>query len=50
MIALWQASVRVGKSYRIFTPQEGGAQHCQRDFLTRACDVVADWLEEKLKY
>ena len=37
------------KTFRIFTPEEGGAQHCQRDYLTLVCDVIADWLEEKLK-
>ncbi len=37
------------KTFRVFTEDEGGAQHCQRDYLTRAVDVVADWLDEKLK-
>jgi pimeloyl-ACP methyl ester carboxylesterase len=37
------------KTFRIFTAEEGGAQHCQRDYLTRAVDVVGDWLEDKLK-
>ena len=37
------------KTFRIFTPEEGGAQHCQRDYLTLVCDVIFDWLEEKLK-
>jgi dienelactone hydrolase len=37
------------KTFRVFTEQEGGAQHCQRDYLTRAVDVIADWLDEKLK-
>jgi len=37
------------KTFRVFTAAEGGAQHCQRDYLTLACDVIADWLEEKLK-
>lgn len=37
------------KTMRVFTAEEGGAQHCQRDYLTLACDVVADWLEEKFK-
>ena len=23
--------------------------HCRRDYLTLACDVLGDWLEEKLK-
>jgi hypothetical protein len=37
------------KTFRVFTAEEGGAQHCQRDYLTLVCDVIADWLEEKLK-
>jgi len=37
------------KTFRIFTPEEGGAQHCQRDNLTRVCDVMADWLEDRLQ-
>jgi dienelactone hydrolase len=37
------------KTLRVFTEEEGGAQHCQRDYLTRAVDVIADWLDEKLK-
>jgi fermentation-respiration switch protein FrsA (DUF1100 family) len=36
------------KTLRVFTEEEGGAQHCQRDYLTRAVDVLADWLDEKL--
>jgi hypothetical protein len=38
------------KTLRVFTAKEGGAQHCQRDYLTLACDVAGDWLEEKLKW
>ena len=37
------------KTFKTFAPEEGGAQHCQRDYLTRVCDVMHDWLEEKLK-
>jgi len=37
------------KTFRVFTAEEGGAQHCQRDYLTLACDVSADWFEEKLR-
>lgn len=37
------------KTFRVFTEEEGGAQHCQRDYLTRAVDTIADWLDEKLK-
>ncbi len=36
------------KTFRVYTPEEGGAQHCQRDYLTLVCDDIADWLEEKL--
>jgi hypothetical protein len=36
------------KTFRVFTAEEGGAQHCQRDYVTRAIDVIADWLDEKL--
>jgi dienelactone hydrolase len=36
------------KTFRIFTAEEGGAQLCQRDYLTLAVDVVGDWLEDKL--
>ncbi len=37
------------KTFRVFTEEEGGAQHCQRDYLTRAVDTIADWLDERLK-
>jgi hypothetical protein len=37
------------KTCRVFTAEEGGAQHCQRDYLPPACEFVADWLEEKFK-
>jgi alpha-beta hydrolase superfamily lysophospholipase len=37
------------KTFRVFTPEEGGAQHCQRDYLTAVCDVMADWLADKLQ-
>jgi fermentation-respiration switch protein FrsA (DUF1100 family) len=36
------------KTLRIFDAEEGGAQHCQRDYLTRVGSVMADWLVEKL--
>jgi dienelactone hydrolase len=36
------------KTFRVFTEEEGGAQHCQRDYLTLAVDTIADWLDEKL--
>ena len=37
------------KTLKVFTADEGGAQHCQRDYLPPACEFLADWLEEKLK-
>jgi fermentation-respiration switch protein FrsA (DUF1100 family) len=47
--ALYAASGSSDKTLRVFTAEEGGAQHCQRDYLTLACDVAGDWLEDKLK-
>ena len=35
------------KTFRVFSAEEGGAQHCQRDYLTLAVDTICDWLEEK---
>lgn len=35
------------KTMRIFTAEEGGAQHCQRDYLTLAVDVLCDWLDDR---
>ena len=46
---LFDAIGSMDKTLRIFTAEEGGGQHCQRDNLTLAVDVVCDWLEEKLK-
>ena len=36
------------KTFRIFTPEEGGAQHCQRDYLTLVVADMWNWFEEKL--
>ena len=36
------------KTFRIFDAEEGGAQHCQRDYLTLVSTTIADWLAEKL--
>lgn len=46
---LFNAIASKDKTMRVFTAEEGGAQHCQRDYLTLACDVVADWLEDRFK-
>jgi dipeptidyl aminopeptidase/acylaminoacyl peptidase len=44
---LFAAIAAKDKTTRAFTAAEGGAQHCQRDYLTLACDTVADWLEDR---
>jgi dienelactone hydrolase len=44
---LFNAIAATDKTLRVFTADEGGAQHCQRDYLTLACDTVADWLEDR---
>ena len=46
--ALFQAIGSRDKSFRIFTTEEGGSQHCQRDYLTLGNTVIFDWLAEKL--
>ena len=46
---LFNAIASKGKTMRVFTAEEGGAQHCQRDYLTLACDTVADWLEDRFR-
>ena len=44
---LFNAIASKDKTMRVFTAEEGGAQHCQRDYITLACDTVADWLEDR---
>lgn len=36
------------KTFRVFTAEEGGAQHCQRDYLTLVTAEMWNWFEEKL--
>jgi dienelactone hydrolase len=45
---LFQAIGSKDKTFRVFDENEGGAQHCQRDYLTLVCTTIADWLAEKL--
>ena len=45
---LYEASGSSDKTLRVFGPEEGGAQHCQRDNLTHGVSVMFDWLQEKL--
>ena len=35
------------KTLRVFTAEEGGAQQCQRDYLTLVVATIGDWLEDK---
>lgn len=36
------------KMLRVFTREEGGAQHCQIDYSIRGASFIADWLQSKL--
>jgi fermentation-respiration switch protein FrsA (DUF1100 family) len=47
--ALYDACGSADKKLRVFTAQEGGAQHCQRDYLSLGTAVMWNWLEDKLK-
>jgi dienelactone hydrolase len=46
--ALYNASGSADKTLRVFTSEEGGAQHCQRDYLSLGTATMWNWLEEKL--
>ena len=37
-----------GVNTSVFTAEEGGAQHCQRDYLTLVVSVINDWFEDRL--
>ena len=36
------------KTFRVFTAEEGGAQHCMRDYLTLGVAEMWNWLEDRL--
>lgn len=46
--SLYHAVGSSDKTLRVFTAEEGGAQHCNRDHLTLGVTTIADWLAEKL--
>src|SRR4051794_7713429 len=46
--ALFAAVGSPDKTLRVFSAEEGGAQHCQRDYLTVGSATIFDWLAEKL--
>jgi dienelactone hydrolase len=47
--ALYGACGSADKTLRVFTAEEGGAQHCQRDYLSLGTAVMWNWLERKLQ-
>ncbi|MBI2206768.1 MAG: alpha/beta hydrolase [Candidatus Rokubacteria bacterium] len=46
--ALFDAVGSTDKTFRVFTAEEGGSQHCQRDNPTIGNTAIFDWLAEKL--
>jgi dipeptidyl aminopeptidase/acylaminoacyl peptidase len=46
--ALFDACGSTDKQLRVFTADEGGAQHCQRDYLSLGIATMWNWFEEKL--
>jgi dienelactone hydrolase len=46
---LYDACGSADKTLRVFTAEEGGAQHCQRDYLSLGTAVMWNWLEQKLQ-
>ncbi|MGB6537872.1 MAG: prolyl oligopeptidase family serine peptidase [Xanthobacteraceae bacterium] len=46
--ALYDASGSADKTLRVFSAEEGGAQHCQRDYLSLGTAVMWNWLEDRL--
>lgn len=46
--ALFDACGSKDKTLRVFTAEEGGAQHCQRDYLTLGIAEMWNWFEDKL--
>jgi len=46
---LYRAVGSKDKTLKIFTAEEGGAQHCQRDNMSLGVTYIADWLADRLK-
>jgi len=46
--ALYDACGSTDKTLRIFSLEEGGSQHCQRDYLTLGVAEMWNWLDERL--
>jgi fermentation-respiration switch protein FrsA (DUF1100 family) len=47
-LALYEAVGSEDKTLRIFSGDEGGAQHCHIDALSVATPVIYDWLADRL--
>lgn len=47
--ALYGAIGSRDKTFKVFTVEEGGFEHCQGDNLTIGIAYIADWLAEKLE-
>ena len=46
--ALFDAAGSKDKTLRVFTAEEGGAQHCMRDYLSLGIAEMWNWLEDRL--
>jgi fermentation-respiration switch protein FrsA (DUF1100 family) len=46
---LYEAAGSPKKTLRIFTAEEGGAEHCQGDNRQLGSNYVADWLADTLQ-
>ena len=46
--AAFEACGSPDKTLRVFTSEEGGAQHTQRDYLPLGCATMWNWFEDKL--
>jgi dipeptidyl aminopeptidase/acylaminoacyl peptidase len=46
--ALFAAIGTTDKTFKVFTLEEGGFEHCQGDNLTIGIAYIADWLSDKL--
>jgi hypothetical protein len=45
---LLDAAGSADKTLRVYTAEEGGAQHCQRDYLPLVVADMWNWFEDRL--
>ena len=45
---LFEEVASTDKELKVFTPEEGGAEHCQVDSLQVGLAYMADWMREHL--